>query len=159
MGWTSYTIDRNEKTADVLQRELSQDSAQGARTSWEVIDHSMAGSTYYAVIKRTETTGATMYYGMVVLTERRASYSRDTVEFYFKDMTEDMGPHYYDMPACMLNKLDQLSPNPTGYAKTWRESCREHLARKSQKAAQRRQNKKQQLERLAALIPQYFKAA
>jgi len=157
MGWTSYTIDRNEKTADVLRRELNQNSAQGTR--WEIIDHSITGSTYYAIMKMTTPTGNAHFYGMVVLTERRASYRPDLVEFAFKDMAEDMGPHYYDMPARMLNKLDQLAPNPTGYAKTWRDRCREHLARKTQKAAQHRQNKKQQLERLAALIPQYFKAA
>ena len=159
MGWTSYTINRNEKTADVLRRELNQDSAQGTRTSWEVIDHSITGSTYYAIIKMNTTTGNAHFYGMVVLTERRAGYRPDLVEFAFKDMAEDMGPHYYDMPARMLNKLDQLAPTPDGYAKKWRDNCREHLAKKTQKAAQRRQNKKQVLERLAASIPHYFQAA
>lgn len=131
MGWTSFNIHKTQKSADVIIRELSQDSHGGARSSWEVIAHSMRGRVFYGIMRRTHyaadrTPAGFDVYGIVVLTERKREFpASDYVEFYYKEMDESLGPFYYDMPARMLDLLDELAPNPTGQAKGWRDACRE----------------------------------
>ena len=126
MGWTSFYIGADERTQDVIKRELT--NFDGA--SWTVEDYSMRGSVFYGIMCRTQddatkraiNSPAKMYYGIVVLTERR---TRDgETEIFYKEMTEDCGPCYHDAPARILNFLDKHAPNPPGFANHWREQCR-----------------------------------
>lgn len=44
----------------------------------------------------------------------------NTGEVFFKEMTENEGPYYYDAPKKLI-KL--LSPTDNEYAREWREKC------------------------------------
>lgn len=139
MGWTSYHIDRTETTDSVLRREMTQGDTDGAR--WEVIDTATVGATWYAIMRRTLPTGEAFHYGLVCLTKRRNA-GRST-EFSYKDMTEGCGPFYYDAPLRLINKLDQLAPNPSPAAAEWRAKCRETRAAKAAKERARREARAQ----------------
>lgn len=56
--------------------------------------------------------------------------TRDVDGWNYRDMCEAEGPHYYDCPAKILNKL---SPTKEEYAIQWRAKCREVAARKANK--------------------------
>ena len=51
----------------------------------------------------------------------------DYFNFSYKDMTEFMGPCYYD---CPIGILKSLSPTNDEYALSWREKCKEHYTHK-----------------------------
>ena len=142
MGWTSFYIGDSERTEDAIKRELNQINDDGA--SWDLIDHSMRGAVLYGIMcrhqadstKRAAGSPEKMFYGVVVLTERR---TRDgDTEIFYKEMTEDCGPYYYDMPARMLNFLDKNAPEPYGHAKHWREQCRYRIQVKKERAKAKR---------------------
>jgi hypothetical protein len=152
MGWTSYHIDRTETTDSALRREMTQRGTDGA--SWDIVDSATVGATWYAIARRTLPTGEALHYGLVCLTERR-NFGRRFTEFNYKDMTEDCGPFYYDAPLRILDKLDELAPNPAPAAAAWRAQCRERRAAKAAKERQRREMRAQ----LAKYIPQQFKEA
>jgi hypothetical protein len=135
MGWTSFTISTNRKTDEILRREFIHDGHNNARTAWDVMDSATRGATWYAVLKRTEPTGAIAYFGFVCMTQRKTDRKTGTTEFFYKDMDESCGPHAYDMPVRMLDFLDEHAPNPPGYAAGWRQSCRDkHAKRRATKA-------------------------
>jgi hypothetical protein len=131
MGWTSFNLYNNEKTVDVIKRELEQTKIPGVRAGWGFEYITVRGSTVYGVMWSEPTdTSERKYFGIVVTTSRKAK--QDHTEFYYKDMDECMGPHYYDAPKKMLDLLDQLAPNPQGmFALKWREACRARLASKT----------------------------
>jgi hypothetical protein len=70
------------------------------------------------------------HFGIVFQTSRHRTKHRGMSEFCVKEITEDMGPYQCNAPAKMLDLLDKLAPNPTGYAAKWRESCRANLKAK-----------------------------
>ena len=95
MGWTSFYIGAHERTQDVIKRELTDCSDDGA--SWTVEDYSMRGAVFYGIMcrhqadstKRAAGSPEKMFYGIVVLTERR---TRDgETEIFYKEMTEEIG--------------------------------------------------------------------
>lgn len=146
MGWTFFDIGMNDKAADVLTREYTQmASVANGHTSFAVVDQAMRGSTWYALIERKTinavsgaTEGAPIYFGLVVLTQRRRLRGRSGnagYEFGYKDMGEECGPYKYDCPVRILDQLDRLAPNPGGYAKEWREKCRAAKATKKTRQA------------------------
>jgi hypothetical protein len=134
MGWTSYNINTTATTGDILTREMSQDSANGTRTSWTVEQAATVGATWYAIMKRQPTDGPAIFYGLVVLTERRPIRGTGLTEFFYKDLSEECGPYECAMPARMLARLETLAPNPQGYAAKWREAVKQHHANKRAKA-------------------------
>jgi len=154
MGWTSYNINTTATTGDILTREMSQDSANGTRTSWTVEEAATVGATWYAIIKRQPTDGPAVFYGLVVLTERRPIRGTGLTEFFYKDLSEDCGPYECAMPVRMLARLETLAPNPQGYAAKWRESVKQHHANKRAKAKAKREARAM----LARTIPAYFTA-
>ena len=152
MGWTTYNISKTTTTDQALRRELSYAGTAGL---WEVLDSATVGAVWYGIIKRT-IDGEAVHFGMVCLTQRRDDYPRSLyIEFGFKDMSEDCGPFYYDAPLRILDKLDELAPNPAPAAAAWRAQCRERRAAKATKERQRREMRAQ----LAKYIPQQFKGA
>jgi len=150
MGWTTYNISKTTTTDQALRRELSYAGTAGL---WEVLDSATVGAVWYGIIKRT-IDGEAVHFGMVCLTQRSNNYPRSLyIEFGFKEMTEDCGPFYYDAPLRILDKLDELAPNPVPAAAAWRAQCRERRAAKAAKERQRREMRAQ----LAKYIPQQFK--
>ena len=150
MGWTTYNISKTTTTDQALRRELSYAGTAGL---WEVLDSATVGAVWYGIIKRT-IDGEAVHFGMVCLTQRSNKYPRSLyIEFGFKEMTEDCGPFYYDAPLRILDKLDELAPNPAPAAAAWRAQCRERRAAKAAKERQRREMRAQ----LAKYIPQQFK--
>ena len=119
MGWTSYTINTTATTDETLRREFTEAGTNGSR--WEITDTATIGATWYAISKRTDATGQAHYSGLVCFTERRTQRN-GTTEFSYKDMGEECGPHAYACPARILDQLDQLAPNPGGYAAGWRQA-------------------------------------
>ena len=150
MGWTTYNISKTTTTDQALRRELSYAGTAGL---WEVLDSATVGAVWYGIIKRT-IDGEAVHFGMVCLTQRSNNYPRSLyIEFGFKEMTEDCGLFYYDAPLRILDKLDELAPNPAPAAAAWRAQCRERRAAKAAKERQRREMRAQ----LAKYIPQQFK--
>jgi hypothetical protein len=127
MGWTFFD-DRNprESRADIIEREFTQQPSEGNPWAYGFEYIATRGNTVYAVMWRENPSeGVPRYYfGAIFLTRRNRG------EFGYKDMSEDMGPHVCDAPLKMINLLDQLAPEPKGYAAKWRESVRAHHAKK-----------------------------
>lgn len=121
MGWTSFA-DTGETTGAICTREFTNTNPAGDR--WSVVDQSTRGSVWYAIGRLDRVGQSSVFYGLVSLTSRKRG------EFSFKNMTEDMGPYYWDCPARLLDQLDRLAPNPGQSAIEWRTKCREKLAAK-----------------------------
>lgn len=128
MGWTGYypthhkndgSIDRKaELDYELFTRWYGHDNAHA------LLKSAVVGSTYYAAARSQRGN----VYGLVVITQ----VDRKTGEFYYKDMSEDMGPFYYDCPPSIL-KL--LSPTDSESALEWRRLCREKAERKKSPTA------------------------
>lgn len=126
MGWTSfdkcYCITNKRGQVDkkaTMTHELE---------SWgtEVVKAAMGGSTYYAVIRNKRGDA----FLAVILTGVRDG------EFFYKEMTDTMGPYEYNCPKSILDLADELCPcteeyDYGGYAKAWRAKCRVNLAKKN----------------------------
>lgn len=126
MGWTSYqathyknngTIDRKKE----LDYELFRFEHEGGH---RLVKSSMVGATYYAAVKHPRG----HVYGLVVLTQ----VDNRIGELFYKDMSEDMLPGYYDCPVSIL-KL--LSPTDNECALEWRAKCAEQAAAKKSPTA------------------------
>jgi len=127
MGWTFFHA--SGKPSEILTREFTQIPSEKYPSEFKVIDQSIRGNVWYAVIQ-SNNLGIVRTYGMVCLWTLRRG------EFGYKELGEDMGPHYYDAPLRMVNLLDKLNPVPSGYALQWRKTVREYHARlKAKKVA------------------------
>lgn len=121
MGWTSFH-DTGETTGAICTREFTSTNPAGDR--WSVVDQSTRGSVWYAIGRLDRVGHDPVFYGLVWLTSRRGG------QFAYKDMTECMGPFYWDCPARLLDQLDKLAPNAPQSAIDWRAKCRAKLAAK-----------------------------
>lgn len=150
MGWTSFRDHTpSESRADIIRREFTQAATAANPTSWGFEQIAERGAIVYAIMYRDTPDQPRAFFGVVYITERNNG------EFAYKDMSEDMGPYYYDMPARMLAQLEQLAPNPTGpYAEKWREKVRQHHAQKAAKAKAKREARAN----LARFISDHFQA-
>ena len=136
MGWTSYhvepvykrkgySIDRKAECDKLFNCDMVKNLGK-----YEVLKSSMSGSTYYAAVKRTtfatETEAEKVdIFAAVVLT---GVNNKDYFNFSYKDMSESMGPHYYDCPKTIL---DLLTPTDSEFANEWRKLCYEKLKKKN----------------------------
>ena len=128
MGLKSYfpslfkrdvSVDRkSELDYELFTRWCDHDNAH------ELLKSSVVGSTYYAAARSQRGN----IYGLVVITQ----VDRKTGEFYYKDMSEDMLPYYFD---CPLSILKLLSPTDNESALEWRKQCREKAERKKSPTA------------------------
>jgi hypothetical protein len=133
MGWTFFTDYTPHATrADIIRREFEQRATDKNPHAFGFEQITTRGAVVYAIMWRDSPDQPRAYFGMVFLTQRKGG------EFGYKDMGEECGPHYYDAPLGMIDKLDQLAP-ATGYAAGWRESVRQHHARKAEKARAKRE--------------------
>jgi hypothetical protein len=146
MGWTSFRDHTpHQSRAEIIRREFTQAATEKEPTSWGFEQISERGAIVYAIMYRDTPNQPRAYFGMVFNTQRKNG------EFAYKDMGEECGPYYYGAPLGMIDKLDQLAP-ATGYAAKWRESVREHHARKNAKAKAKREARA----KLARFISDHF---
>jgi hypothetical protein len=123
MGWT-YFADHNQREtrAAIIRREFEHTPTEKNPVGYGFEYITERGATVYAIMWR-ETVGAPrVYFGMVFMTKRAKG------EFGYKDVSEDCGPYQYGAPLRMINMLDQLAPDPSGYAAGWRAAVRERHA-------------------------------
>lgn len=132
MGTTCYLINTRQTTKAAIEQHGRQQYEPGHRHGFDFDYLTMKGATGYAIMHRQDKdTGEKTYFGIVFKTSRHRTNSLGTTEFCIKEITESMGPVQTQAPARMLDMLDQLAPNPTGYAAQWREQCRENLKAKA----------------------------
>lgn len=99
--------------------------------TYRVLASAYKAPAFYAAVEQVnKETGEREVWAAVI----KVSYHKDHYNLCYKDMSEDMGPCYYDCPAKIL---DLLTPTKSEYANTWRAKCREKLA----EAAERRARK------------------
>jgi len=131
MGTTCYLINTRQTTKATIERDQSQQYIAGERHGFGFDYLTMKGATGYGIMHRQDKdTGQKIHFGIVFKTSRHKTDHWGMSEFCIKEITEDMGPVQTDAPAKMLDMLDRLAPDPKGYAKQWREQCRETIARK-----------------------------
>jgi hypothetical protein len=121
MGRTAIH-DTRESIGAICTREFSANNPGVIQFS--IVDQSTRGNTWYAIARIDRPNETPVFYGVIWLVNRRRG------EFIYKDMSEDMGPFYYDMPVRLLDQLDKLAPNAPESALNWRAKCRAHIATK-----------------------------
>lgn len=128
MGWTFIHCEREAKTPDLIRDYFTQKPSGDNPSEWGIEYISMRGSVAYCVFWHASgAQSPRKYFGGVILTSRK---NRGFCQIGFKDMTEDMGPYYYDAPQKMLDLLDALAPEPGYSALEWRAKCRANIASK-----------------------------
>jgi len=136
MGTTCYLINASQTTKATIERDQTQTPIPGERHGFGFDYLVMKGATGYGIMHRQDKdTGEKTHFGIVFKTSRHKTNHSGMTEFCVKEITEDMGPVQTDAPAKMLDMLDRLAPNPTGYAADWRKACRETIARKKKPKA------------------------
>ena len=115
MGWTSSHRSSAQSVKDYLADEINQ---AGKTTSFKVLDIAIVkrNTAYLAVEKTDRDSGKSDVFAMVILIR----YGRDHFNITTKEMSEDMGPFYYDCPARVL---DMLTPTNNTESRMWREKC------------------------------------
>lgn len=136
MGWTTFEDTPSQSRADIIRKEFTQAATASNPNAWGFESINTKGAIVYAIMYRDTPDHPRAYFGVVFITERKGG------SFGYKDMGEDCGPHYYDAPLTMIDKLDKLAPTPSGYAAGWRNAVRQHHARKAEKAKAKRENVK-----------------
>lgn len=111
MGWDGFLIDTEEITKEKAI-EILKEHIGFELLDYEVIQNKFLEENFH-VYFATEENGKVI--GGVVLIKF------DDGEFAYKVLTEDMGPHFYDCPARILNKL---SDTDSRWAMQWRNKCR-----------------------------------
>lgn len=130
MGTTCFLIPTGQTTKNAIEEHARQEFIAGERHGFDFEYLTMKGSTGYGVMYRQDKdTGQKTYFGIVFKTSRHKTKHWGMTEFCIKEITEDMGPVQRNAPAKMLDMLDRLAPNPTGYAAQWRKDCREAIAK------------------------------
>lgn len=121
MGWTG--IKGIEKKNGSIDRKATVDKVMELETvdnKWEVVKSSMVGAVYYGAIKKTnKKNNESTVHGVVVLTHIN---NKEYLNFWYKEMFEDVLPFFYDCPKSIL-KL--LSDTEDSYSLRWRHHCYE----------------------------------
>lgn len=134
MGWTSYQATHYNSKGNI-DRKAECDYIMNRSGYTRVIKSSMVGAIYYAACSYTnkffeefkdkEHEYKDKVFAVVFITsvDNKDPY----FNFSYKDMSEDMGPCYYDCPNSIL-KL--LTPTDSEFANDWREACKKRVERK-----------------------------
>lgn len=131
MGTTCFLINTRETTKSVIERNERQQYIAGERHGFGFDYLTMKGATGYGIMHRQDKdTGEKTHFGIVFKTSRHKTSRWGMSEFCIKEIEESMGPVQTNAPAKMLDMLDNLAPNPAGYAAKWREECRQNLKAK-----------------------------
>lgn len=140
MGWTGHHATHYKRNGSIDRKaECDAYFLEGLnRGHYEVLKSTVVGSVYYAAIRNLkryvgkDENGKSVYedavnepvWAAVFLTR---TDSRDYFNFYYKDLSEDMGPCDCD---CPLSILKLLSPTDSEWALEWREKCRKKAEQK-----------------------------
>lgn len=119
MGWTFYNSHFNKNGKIDRKAECDKlNTWDNENSKGRILKSAMKGSTYYAALEHTDKkTNTIEVVGLVFLT---SSDLKNGCNFGYKDMTESMGPGYYD---CPLSIIKLLSPTTNEYAIEWRKKC------------------------------------
>jgi hypothetical protein len=128
MGTTCFLINTSKTTQQAIRDHEESTLIEGERPGFGFEYLTTKGATGYGVMYRQDPhTMEKKYFGIVFKTSRHRCEAEGMSEFCIKEIEESMGPYQIDAPAKMLDMLDKLAPNPTGYAEKWRKSCREKI--------------------------------
>jgi len=132
MGTTCFLINTSQTTKAAIEQHERQQYIKGERSGFDFDYLTMKGATGYGIMHRQDKdTGEKTHFGIVFKTSRHKTKHWGMTEFCIKEITEDMGPVQRNAPKKMLDMLDQLAPNPEGYAAEWRKECRDNLTAKA----------------------------
>lgn len=138
MGWTGYTAHYYKNGMVDRKAECDAYWMEGLnRGHFQIVKSAMVGNTYYAAVRNlkrcvgTNDDGWGIYedlpeseqtvHGYVFLTSVKDG------EFFYKDMSEDMIPYYFDCPKSVLK---ELSSTDNENALEWRRQCAEKKSTK-----------------------------
>jgi len=132
MGWTGkglWFCEFNRNGSVNKKRTMDRELESWGTT---VVKSVMSGGNWYGVVR--EKDGRAWLLVCLIHIERQ----RD--EFMYKDMTDTCGPYERDCPKAILDLADELCPctdeyDHSGYARKWREDCRENLRIKNSPTA------------------------
>ncbi len=128
MGTTCFFINTSKTTKQAIEEHEGQALIEGERPGFGFEYLTTKGATGYGVMYRQDPhTLEKKHFGIVFKTSRHRCGIQGMSEFCIKEIEESAGPYQIDAPAKMLDMLDKLAPNPTGYAEQWRKSCREKI--------------------------------
>lgn len=118
MGWTSYYVGNPFTSAD-RKAEIDRHYNWGDEfRKVRLLKSAMVGSTWYGAVEVEDLeTGEKSVHGSVVLTSIKDG------EFYYKDMSEDVGPNE---SKCPVGILKLLTPTDSEWANAWRDRCRKY---------------------------------
>lgn len=121
MGWLFSQGQTRSELIARRNKEWETETHKG-----KTIRHAARGNVLWAIREVTDkTTGKIDTYIACDLMQGQRGYG-----WGYKDMSEDMGPHYY---TCPLSYLEQV-PAPNGeYSKGWREKVKAYHARRNRK--------------------------
>lgn len=147
MGWTGYQANYKYDNGQInRKKECDSYFLEGLNRGYYRIEKSvMHGSTYYAAItplrRAMKDENGDVFKDELnrIVSEEIPKNERKTFAvvirtsvqggtFFYKPITEDMGPCYYDCPNTIL---DLLSPVDSEYANEWRMRCRNLNAKPS----------------------------
>lgn len=132
MGWTTtpgQSLESliRERTDRNTHRWIATD---GTPMETQVLDHARRGNRLWKIVRYKRGNTEETYIGLDLL-----SYSRKDGAGY-KDMSEGMGPYYYDCPLGFLDRVpepehpDWMLEAHARDGKTWRDKVRDHHAGK-----------------------------
>ena len=125
MGWTYFADHNPQQTrAGIIYQEFTHTPTEKNPVAYGFEYITERGATVYAIMWRESAGAPRVYFGMVFLTKRAKG------EFGYKEIGEECGPNECAAPLKMINMLDQLAPDPSGYAAKWRAAVRERHAAK-----------------------------
>ncbi len=135
MRTTRVQVWGDDTAKDLICDRFVENKVSGKQSGFSFEYLTQRGSIFYGVMKREHADSDEInYFGIVIKTSSRTPKGGRR-EICCKEMTEDMGPYFYDAPLKMLNMLDSLAPNPGEGAATWRAKCREVQRKKALKNA------------------------
>lgn len=129
-------IDRRAECDDLFN--WTSKGEDGTAYGCTVVKSSVVGSVYYAAVRRWKGTPTDVVdtRAVVCLTH---TCTKDYCDFGYKVLGEDMGPNESKCPVTILDLLDPLNDenDKNGWARAWRDRCREHAAKcRAARAAQ-----------------------
>jgi len=122
MGWTYMrSLGGHATPKDYLDAQFTFETSDA---SLKVLRSELADDrVYYAAVERLPRAGGDrIVFGLVCLVDHDPQW---VDRFGYKDMTETMGPYYWD---CPVEILDLLTPAENAFAVEWRRKCRERAA-------------------------------
>ena len=129
MGWTGMDLCYCELNRNgSVNKKRTMDREVESYGDLKVVKSQMSGGNWYAVVEHARETrhyrkGSCFL--MVCLTKV------DHDEFLYKDMDDTVGPYGCDCPKAILDLADELAPlssyGHVGYAKEYRDRCREAI--------------------------------